>query len=71
MITTETLYKSYVNAQKDNLGNPALFTRDGKMITHGELMEEIDRAAAGLIIFKTCDNFKIGVLSESSYQEFW
>jgi len=69
MKTRETLYNTYVAAQKDNADKVALYTRDGVAITHGRLLEEIDKVAAGLLSYKTYDNFKIGVISSSSYEE--
>lgn len=69
MKTRETLYNTYVNAQKDNSKKVAIFTRDGEAITHGRLIDEINRAAAGLLEYKTGDAYKIGILSSSSYQE--
>lgn len=69
MITNETLYKTYVNAQKGNLDKPAIYTREGRMITHGELLDEIDKVAEGLLSYKTDSNLRIGVISSTSYQE--
>ena len=69
MKTRETLYNTYVNAQKNNPDKVAIFTRDGEAITHGRLLDETDRAAAGLLKFKTSEVFKVGIISASSYQE--
>lgn len=69
METRETLYKTYVNAQKDNLSNVALYTREGEAVTHQRLLEEADKAAAGLLMYKKEDSFKIGIISSSSYEE--
>ena len=69
MMIHETLYNTYVNAQKDNLDAPALYTRDGIMITHGKLLEEIDKTAEGLLSYIKGDSFRIGILSASSYEE--
>ena len=65
----ETLYKTYVNEQKDNLDAPALYTRESIMITHRKLIEEIDKAAVGLLSYKNGDDLRIGILSASSYEE--
>ena len=43
MNTNETLYNTYVNAQKDNLSKIALFTHDGEAITHASLLNEIGK----------------------------
>ena len=69
MNTRETLYTTYANAQKYNLTSIALYTRDGEAVTHGRLLEETDKAAAGLLTYKNGDDFKIGVISSSSYEE--
>ena len=65
----ETLYKTYVAAQKNNSEKVALFTRDGEVVTHGRLLDEIDRAAEGLLAYKSSDDFKVGIISSSSYEE--
>ncbi len=69
MKTRETLYNTYVAAQKNNLKEVALYTRDGEAVTHGRLLDEIDRIAESLLAFKSNDNFKVGILSSSSYEE--
>ena len=69
MKINETLYKTYVDAQKNNLDDPAIYTREGRMITHRELLDEIDKAAEGLLSFKKDTGFRIGILSASSYEE--
>ena len=70
MRTKETLYNTYVAAQKNNLKEVALYTRDGEAVTHGRLLDEIDREIAeSLLAFKSNDNFKVGILSSSSYEE--
>ena len=65
----ETLYNTYVNAQKDNASKAAIFTREGEIVTHGRLLEEIDKAATGLLSYKTAEDFKVGIISSSSYEE--
>lgn len=57
------------DAQKNNLDDPAIYTREGRMITHRELLDEIDKAAEGLLSFKKYTGFRIGILSASSYEE--
>ena len=69
MTTNETLYRTYVNAQKDNLDKPAIYTSEGRWITHGELLEEIDKTAAGLLAFKTNGTLKVGIINMNSYEE--
>ena len=65
----ETLYNNYIIAQKDNRLKVALYTRDNEVITHNRLIEEVDKTAAGLLSYKTNSNFKIGIISSSSYEE--
>lgn len=69
MYIHDTLYNTYVNTHRDNLDAPALYTEDEEMFTHRMLLEEIDKAAAGLQTFKTGTSFKVGVLSQNAYQE--
>ena len=69
MKTKETLYNTYVYSQKDNLEKTAIYTRDGETITHGRLLEDIDRIAAGLSQYKNAEVFKVGIISSSSYEE--
>ena len=67
--TKETLYKTYVSVQKDNLDKIALYTRYGEAITHRRLLNEIDKVAARLLLYKTESVSKIGILSLCSYEE--
>ena len=69
METKQTLYCTYVAAQKGNAERIALYTRDGEGITHGRLLDEIDRVAEGLLTYKSSDDFKVGIISSSSYEE--
>ena len=69
MNTKDTLYNTYVNAQRNNAEKTAIFTRENQTITHGMLLEEIDKAAAGLLLHKTEKSFKVGIISSSSYEE--
>ena len=69
MLINETLYRTYVNAQKNNWDSPALFAQDGEMITHGRLLEEIDKAAAGLLPYKNGETLKIGIINLNAYEE--
>ena len=69
MNTRDTLYNTYVSVQKNNPDKVALYTRRGEAITHGMLLEEIDKAAAALLSYKTGDSLKVGVLSLCSYEE--
>lgn len=69
MFTRETLYNTYVHAQKDNSMKIALYTRDEEAITHGQLLKETDKAAAGLLSYKSKSDFKIGIISSCSYEE--
>ena len=65
----ETLYTTYLSAQRSNLNSPALYTQNGKVITHGRLLEEIDKAATGLLTYKSGDTFKIGIINLNAYEE--
>lgn len=69
MNINETLYKTYVNARNDDLNNTAIYTFNGDVITHKRLLNEIDLAAEGLSCIRDCDDFRIGVLSTSHYEE--
>ena len=69
MQTKETIYNTYLNAQKENHDRIALFTREGEAITHGRLLDEIDRAAEGLLRYKSSEIFKVGIISSCSAQE--
>lgn len=69
MNINETLYKTYYNARSDDLDTPALYTCNGEMITHRRLLHEIDQTAENLSRNKNCNDFRIGVLSTSHYEE--
>ena len=69
MNINETLYNTYVNTHRDNLDAPALYTEDKEMITHGMLLKEIDKVAAGLFSFKIGTSLKVGIISQNAYQE--
>lgn len=69
MNTNETLYNTYLIAHKNNRNAPALYSQKGEMITHRKLLEEIDKAAAGLLLYKTVDTLKIGIININSYEE--
>ena len=67
--TDETLYNTYVRAQGKNPDRVALYSREDEMVTHGRLLDEIDRAAAGLRALYPVEGMKIGVISSCSYEE--
>lgn len=69
MRTKQTLYETYIDAQKKNPEKVAIYTRDGKEITHGKFIEEIDKTAVGLLSYKTDNKLRIGIISSTSYQE--
>lgn len=69
MIINDTLYNTYFNAQRGNHDKVALYTRDSETVTHGRLLEEIDKAAAWLHGHPCESQCKIGVLSSCSYEE--
>lgn len=69
MNINDTIYNAYFNAQKDNSEKVALYTRDGETVSHGRLLEEIDKAAAWLHAHLCEGQCKIGVLSSCSYEE--
>ena len=69
MNINETLYNTYFNAQRGNLNSPALYAQNGEKITHERLLGEIDKAAAGLLSYKTGDSFKIGIINLNAYEE--
>ena len=65
----ETLYNTYVRAQGKNPDRVALYSREDETVTHGRLLDEIDRAAAGLRALYPMEGMKIGVISSCSYEE--
>lgn len=69
MEKNNTLYQTYLNAQSNNREKIALFTRECEAITHDRMFDEIDKVASWLLTHKTNNNYKVGIISSSSYEE--
>lgn len=68
-ISNATLYEAYVNANKDNLDNVAIYTMDGKIYRHRELCRMIDSAAIGFRNMGIREGDKIGILINNVIEE--
>lgn len=66
----QTLYETYKTANEDNLSSPAIYDPESSIcLSHGEMIQYIDRAATGFLKMGIVQDTYVGVLSANSIYE--